>query len=115
MAFCVQTKTFAIPESQRLTLSRPLPRNPGGPPCLSSRASGASRGISNPEPLLFGGRSFGLLSKSDTMTKEYLNTEQLAVGASRPVEGMRRNQRLSAALRRGPGAAAPGREGVLKG
>src|SRR5699024_7127243 len=43
------------------------------------------------------------------------NTEQLAVGASRPVDGMRRNQRLSPALRWGPGAAAPGREGVLKG
>ena len=42
-------------------------------PCLSSRASRASRGISNPEPLLFGRRSFGLLSKSDTMTKESLN------------------------------------------
>ena len=28
MAFCVQTKTFATPESQRLTLSRPLPRHP---------------------------------------------------------------------------------------
>ncbi len=47
--------------------------------------------------------------------QSYLNTEQLAVGASRPVDGMRRNQRLPAAPRWGPGAAAPGREGVLKG
>ena len=31
------------------------------------------------------------------MTKEYLNTEQLAVGAARPVDGMRRNRRLTAA------------------
>ena len=67
------------------------------------------------DALLFGEQSFGLLSKSDTMTKEYPNTEQLAVGASRPVDGMRRNQRLPAAPLWGPGAAAPGREGVLKG
>ena len=67
------------------------------------------------ESLLFGGRSFGLLSKSDTMTKEYPNTEQLAVGGARPVDGMRINQQLLAAPPWGPGAAAPGREGVLKG
>ena len=67
------------------------------------------------ESLLFGGWHFGLFSKGNTMTKEYLNTEQLAVGASRPVDGMRRNQRLFAAPPWGPGAAAPGREGVLKG
>ena len=67
------------------------------------------------ESLLFGGWHFGLFSKGNTMTKEYLNTEQLAVGASRPVDGMRKHQRLLAALRWGPGAAAPGREGVLKG
>ena len=29
--------------------------------------------------------------------QSYLNTEQLAVGASRPVDGMRRNHRLPAA------------------
>ena len=40
------------------------------------------------ESLLFGGWHFGLFSKGNTMTKEYLNTEQLAVGASRPVDGM---------------------------
>ena len=33
------------------------------------------------------------------MTKEYLKTEQLAVGASRPVDGMRKGQRLPAAPR----------------
>ena len=49
------------------------------------------------DALLFGEQSFGLLSKSDTMTKEYPNTEQLAVGGARPVDGMRRNQRLPAA------------------
>ena len=31
------------------------------------------------------------------MTKEYLNTEQLAVGAARPVDGMRKGQRLTTA------------------
>ena len=49
------------------------------------------------DALLFGEQSFGLLSKSDTMTKEYPNTEQLAVGASRPVDGMRKHPRLPAA------------------
>ena len=46
------------------------------------------------ESLLFGGWHFGLFSKGNTMTKEYLNTEQLAVGASRPVDGMRKHPRL---------------------
>ena len=44
-----------------------------------------------------GGKGFALFSKRDTMAKESPNTEQLAVGGSRPVDGMRRNRRRFAA------------------
>ena len=62
-----------------------------------------------------GGKGFALFSKRDTMAKESLNTEQLAVGGSRPVDGMRRNHRLTAAPHGVQGPRPLVGKGFLKG
>ena len=81
-------------------------QNPGGPPCLSSRASETSRGISNPEPLPSCGK--GTCLGADH-TKEFLSFEK----QPSPFKG--RNQSWFHPLRTPsrPGAAAPGPHGGL--
>ena len=76
-------------------------QNPGGLPCLSSRASGTSRGISNPEPLPLWKVEPCLGADH---TKEFLSFEK------QPSFFKGRNQSWFHPLRTPsrPGAAAPG-------
>ena len=88
------------------TLSRPLPGHPDILLCLSSRASAASRGISNPEPLPSCGKGT-CLGADDT--KEFLSF------GKQPSLFKGRNQSWFHPLRTPsrPGAAAPGPHGGL--
>ena len=91
-------------ESRQPTLSGLLLRNPGGSPCLSSRASSASRGISNFRPLPLG------------MVEPCLgaiNTKESLSFGKQPSLFKGRNQSWFHPLRTPsrPGAAAPGLHG----
>ena len=90
-------------------------RGRGVLPDLSSRASRASRGISMLDALPPWWKGpLALLSKRHTMTKESLNR---AAGGRCIAAGRWHAKALAIAPSPpwGPGAAAPGREGVLKG